>query len=146
MAPVLIRSPAGIPPGRCSMIDPDSTITENYGVLVSRTLVDTSNWSAEITVAVTVARTLSNRPEATLLGPLPPHLAEIVTGSHSSLGADGRVALMDNLHKYSHVFPAPGDPATDRTQVVHHKIETNGARPARCGPRHLTLAGLRPEQ
>ena len=31
--------------------------------------------------------------------------------------------------KYSHVFPAPGYPVTSRTQVVHHEIETNGARP-----------------
>ena len=77
--------------------------------------------------AVTVARTLSTRPEATPPGPLPPHLEEIVAGSHSSLGADGCAALTDILHKYSHIFPAPGDPVTSRTQVVRHEIETNGA-------------------
>ena len=32
------------------MIEPDSTIAENYGVLVGRTLVDTSNWSAKVMV------------------------------------------------------------------------------------------------
>ena len=96
--------------------------------------------------AVTVARTLSTRPEATLLRPLPPHLKEIVTGSHSSLGADDRAALTDILHKYSHVFPAPGDPGTGRTQVVRHEIETNGAWPVRCGPRRLAPARLQTEQ
>ena len=46
MTPVSIRSTAGIPPGRCSMIEPDSTITDCHAVLVGRTLVNTSNWYA----------------------------------------------------------------------------------------------------
>ena len=48
VVPVSIRSPAGIPPGRCSLIEPDLDIKESYGVLVGRTLVDASNWSASI--------------------------------------------------------------------------------------------------
>ena len=86
------------------------------------------------------------RPEGTLPGPLPPHIEDIVTRSHPSLGVDGRTALTDILHKYSHVFPALGDPVTGRTQVVHHEIETNSARPVHCGPRRLVPAGLQPEQ
>ena len=50
---------------------------------------------------------------------------------------DIRAALMDILHRYSHVFPAPGDPVTGRTQVVRQEIITNDARPIRCGPRRL---------
>ena len=50
VVPVSIQSLAGIPPGCCSMIEPDSTITENYGVLDGRTLVDTSNGSAKVLV------------------------------------------------------------------------------------------------
>ena len=46
VVPVSIQSP----PGRCSMIEPDSTITENYGVLDGHTLVDTSNGSAKVLV------------------------------------------------------------------------------------------------
>ena len=155
VAPVSIRSPVGIPLGRCSLIEPDMMIRENYVVLVGRPLVDTSNWSAEVLFinpgsdvvvlpqfscvgsvvqvsAVTVARTLSTQPEATPPGPLPPHLEEIVAGSHPSLGVDGCGVLTDILHKYSHVFLVPGDPVTGRTKVVLHKIDTNGARPARC--------------
>ena len=49
MAPVSIRSPAGIPPGRCSIIEPDS-FTETYGVLVGHTLVDMSDWYAKVLV------------------------------------------------------------------------------------------------
>ena len=59
---------------------------------------------------------------------------------------DGRTALTDILYKYSHVFPAPGDPVTGCNQVVRHEIETDGARLVRCGPRHLAPAGLRTEQ
>ena len=48
VAPVSIRSPSGIPLGWCSMIEPDLDITESYGVLVVRTLVDASDWSASV--------------------------------------------------------------------------------------------------
>ena len=60
-----------------------------------------------------------------------PHPEEIVAGSHSSLGANGRAALTDILHKYSHVYPALGDPVTGCTQVVCHEIGTNCAQPIR---------------
>ena len=35
---------------------------------------------------------------------------------------------------------------TGCTQAVRHDIETNGARPVRCGPRRLVPTGLRTEQ
>ena len=37
-------------------------------------------------------------------------------------------------------------PVTGRTTTVQHAIETNDARPVRCGPRRLAPAGLRTEQ
>ena len=46
---------------------------------------------------------------------LPDHLEDIVTGSHPSLGEDGRCLLCDLLHRYKHVFPAPGELVTGRT-------------------------------
>ena len=129
VAPVSIRSPADIPPGRCSMIKPNSTITESYGVVVSRTLVDTSDWSAQVLLinpvsdvvvlppfscagsvvqvsAVTMARDMSSLPEGNLSGPLPPYLEDIVGGDSSSL-LEGRAALTDLLYKCRHVFLAP---------------------------------------
>ena len=48
VAPVSIRSPSGIRLGRCTLIEPKMDITENYGVLVGRTLVDASEWSASV--------------------------------------------------------------------------------------------------
>ena len=45
MAPVSIRSRAGIPLDRCFMIELDSDITGTSGVLIGSTLVDTSKWS-----------------------------------------------------------------------------------------------------
>ena len=77
---------------------------------------------------------------------LPDHLEEIVTGSHPSLGESGRGLLRDLLHRYEHVFPAPGEPVTGRTTSVQHEIITLDARPVRCGPRRLAPAGLRREQ
>ena len=124
------------------MIEPDSTITEYYGVLVGRTLVDTSNWSATVLVinpgsdvvvlpsqvsAVTVAQTLLIRPEATPHGPLPPHLEDIVAGSHRYLGVDGHSALTNLLHMYNHVFPAPGDPVTSPSVGGHITLRRQGS-------------------
>ena len=48
-------------------------------------------------------------------------------------------------------YPAPvnscvsrsGEPVTGRTTVDQHEIEINDARPVRCGPHRLALAGLR---
>ena len=54
--------------------------------------------------------------------------------------------MRDLLHKYEHVFPAPGEPVTGRSKSVQHEIEINNARPVRCGPRRLAPAGLRREQ
>ena len=144
MAPVSIRTPAG----HCSMIEPNSTITESYGVVVGCTLVDTLNWSAKGLVinpgsdavvlppfscvgsvvqvsAVTIAQDMLAQPEANSHGPLSPHIKDIVRGSHPSLGVEGRAELTDLLYKYNHVLPVPGDPGTGQTQAVWHEIETN---------------------
>ena len=74
---------------------------------------------------------------------LPDHLEDIVTGYHPLLGEAGRLLLRELLHRYEHVFPAPGEPVTGRTTSVQHEILTSDARPVRCGPRRLDPAGLR---
>ena len=132
---------AGIPLGRCSLIEPGMAIMEEYGVLVGRTLFDTSNWSAEVILTnpgsdvvilpafsgagdvvqvsvVAVARALSTQPEASLPAPLPSHLKEIITGSHPSLGVDGHTVLTDVLDRYVMSF---------RLQVIRRVIRSPAA-------------------
>ena len=77
---------------------------------------------------------------------LPEYLEDIVKGSHTSLGNTGRQSLRELLHRYEHVFPAPGEPVPGRTKSVQHEIITKDARPVRCGPHRLAPAGLRKEQ
>ena len=77
---------------------------------------------------------------------LPDHLEDIVTGSHPSMGEAFRLLLRNLLHRYAHVFPAPGEPVTGHTTSVQHEILTSDARPVRCGPRLLAPAGRRTEQ
>ena len=48
VAPVSIHSSSGIQPGRCSLMEPNIALTEDYGVLVGHTLVDASQWSASV--------------------------------------------------------------------------------------------------
>ena len=76
----------------------------------------------------------------------PVHLEDIVTGSHPSLGEAGRLSLRNLLHRYEHVFPAPGEPVTRHTTSVQHEILTSDAWPVRCGPRRLAPACLHMEQ
>ena len=77
---------------------------------------------------------------------LPDYLEDIAGGSHTSLGDTGRQSLRDLLHRYEHVFPAPGEPVTGRSKSVQHEIVTQDGRPVCCRPRRLVPAGLRKEQ
>ena len=99
--------------------------------------------SEPITPVLVVSVALSEMVSPGVGRTLPEHL---VAGSHPSLGGEGRTTLQNILHQYAHVFPAPGEPVTGRTKTVQHEIETNDARPFRCGPRRLAPAGLRTEQ
>ena len=137
-------------------------------MVVGHTLVDASSWSASVLMvnpnaeeivlpsftcvgnlfpvsAVSVAMAEQALPRDTCIA-LPDHLEDIVTGSHPSLGEAGRLLLRDLLHRYEHVFPAPGEPVTGRTISVQHEILTSDAGPVRCRPRQLAPAGLQMEQ
>ena len=143
-------------------------LMEEYGVLVGHTLFDASSWSASVlmvnpnsdvivlpsfsrvgnlvpvsAVSVALADPVLPREES---GVLPDHLEDIVAGSHPSLGEAGRLSLRGLLHRYVHVFPAPGEPVAGQTTSVQHEILTSDARPVRCGPRRLAPAGLSTEQ
>ena len=154
--------------GSCALIDPNWDLTEEFGVIVGHTLVDATSPSANVlminvsdeevvlpigsligtlvpVLSVSVARSLECEP-SNGTAELPDYLEDIVRGSHTSLGDSGRQSLRDLLHKYEHVFPAPGEPVTGRSKTVLHEIEINDARPVRCGPRRLSPAGLRREQ
>ena len=154
--------------GSCALIVPDRDLAEEFGVVVGHTLVDASTPSANVLIinpnaeevvlpcgsrigqlvpvsAVSVARSELRLPTNTAVV-LPEYLEDIVEGSHASLGDTGRQSLRDLLHRYEHVFPAPGEPVTDRSKSVQHEIVTKDGRPVRCGPRRLAPAGLRKEQ
>ena len=154
--------------GNCALIVPDRGLTEESGVVVGHTLVDASTPSANVLMinpnaeevvlpcrtcigrlvhisAVSVAQSELQLPTNTAVV-LPEYLEDIVQGSHTSLGDTSRQSLRDLLHRFEHVFPAPGEPVTGRTKSVQHKIVTKDARPVRCGPRRLAPAGLRKEQ
>ena len=152
----------------CALIDPNWDLTEEFGVVVGHTLVDATTPLASVLIinpnaeevvlpcgshigelvpvlSVSVARSDLQSP-VKMTTALPDYLEDIVRGSHASLGDSGRQSLRDLLHRYEHVFPAPGETVTGRSKSVQHEIETNEARPVRCGPRRLAPAGLRREQ
>ena len=148
-----------------ALVVPSRELTEEFGVVVGHTLVDVSTSSANVLminpnaeevvlpcrtcigklVPMSVARSELQLPaDGVVL--LPEYLEDIVKGSHPSLGETGRRSLRDLLHRYEHVFPAPGEPVTGQTKSVQHEIITKDARPIRCGPSRLAPAGLRTEQ
>ena len=91
-------------------------------------------------VPVSVARSELRLPTNTAVV-LPEYLEDIVDGSHASLGDTGRQLLRELLHRYEHVFLAPGEPVTGRSKSVQHEIVTKDGRPVRCGSRRLAPAG-----
>ena len=93
-------------------------------------------------LSVSVARSTEYLPE-TMTVELPEYLEDIVRGSHASLEDSGRQSMRDLLHKYEHVFPAPGEPVTGRSKSFQHEIEIKDARPVCCGPRRLVSEGNR---
>ena len=120
--------------GPCALIDPNRDLTEEFGVVVGHTLVDASTPSANVLIinpnaeevvlpcgsrvgnlvpvsAVSVARSELRLPTNTTVV-LPDYLEDIVRGSHTSLRDTGRQSLRELLHRYEHVFPAPGEPVT----------------------------------
>ena len=48
VVPISVRSASGIRPGSCSLVEPSRGLAEDYGVVVGRTLVDASSWSAGV--------------------------------------------------------------------------------------------------
>ena len=154
--------------GSCALIDPNRDLTEEFGVVVGHTLVDASTPSANVLIInpnaeevvlpcgshvgklVPVLSVSVARSELRLLTNtavvLPDYLEDIVKGSHTSLGDTGRQSLRDLLHRYKHVFPAPGEPVTGRSKSVQHEIVTKDSRPVRCGPRRLAPAGLQKKE
>ena len=121
--------------GTCTLINPNRDLTEEFGVVVGHTLVDGSTPSASVLIinpdaeevvlpcgsrignlvpvsAVSVARSEVWLPTKTTV--LPDYLEDIVKGSHTSLRDTSRQLLRELLHRYEHVFPAPGEPVTGR--------------------------------
>ena len=163
-----VVAPFSLNGGSCALIVPDRDLTEEFGIVVGHTLVDASAPSANVLIinpnaeevvlpcrtsigqlvlisAVSVARSEPQSPTNTAVV-LPEYLEDIVKGSHASLGDTGRQSLHELLHRYEHVFPAPGEPVTGLTKSVQHEIIAKDARPVCCGPRRLAPAGLRKEQ
>ena len=156
--------------GLCALIVPDRDLTEEFGVVVGHTSVDASTPSTNVLIinpnveevvlpcgscigwlvpvsAVTVARSELRLPtNMAVVLHVPEYLEDIVEGSHASLGDTGRQSQRNLLHRYEHVFPAPGEPVTGRSKSVQHEIVTKDGRPVHCGPRRLAPAGLRKEQ
>ena len=161
-------SVSGIRPNGCALVEPSRCSTEEYGVVVGHMLVDASSCSGSVLnvnpnaevvvlsscmcigklVPVAVISVALEDPGFPKDGPaaLLEYLEEVVAGSHPSLGDAGQQLLRDILFRYSHVFPAPGEPVTVWTTSVQYDIVTTDARPVRCGPRRLDPAGLRREQ
>ena len=116
IAPISVRSPSGIRPDSCSMVEPSGELTEDYGVVVGCMLVDASSWSAGVLMVNPNAEEI-DLPSFTFVGDLVPVSAVSVALADSALlgeeGEAGRRLLRNLLHRYEHVFPAPGEPVTE---------------------------------
>ena len=54
-------SASGIWPGYCSLVEPSRSLTEDYAVVVGRTLVDASSWPAGVLMVISNAEEICGR-------------------------------------------------------------------------------------
>ena len=154
--------------GTCALIVPDRDLTEELAVVVGHTLVDASTSSANVLLINPNGKKWCYLVGRVLDGWFIYRLCRwpsrnynyrqtrrwcyrntwrtLYKGHILHWGDTGRQSLCDLLHRYEHVFPAPGELVTGRTKSVKHEIVTKDARPVRCGPRRLAPACLRKEQ
>ena len=132
--PLMIRTPAGVSLGWCLLVEPDKDITENYGVLVGRTLADASDWSTN--VLINPGSDVVVLPSFSFVGNLVPVSVvsiALLTWKRLSRVLTPPWEMRDELHSgtfyinTSTFFPSPGEPVTGRTMAVQHDIETNSA-------------------
>ena len=119
--------------GTCALIDPNWDLTEQFGVVVGHTLADASTPSASVLIINPNAEEVV-LPCGSYIGDLVPVLAVAVARSDlqlpmgmtaalpdyfrtASLGDTGRRSLRELLHRYEHVFRAPGEPVTGRSHM-----------------------------
>ena len=102
VAPISVRSPSGVRPGSCSLVEP----SRDYGVMVGHTLVDASSWSASVLIVNPNAEKIV-LPSFAFVGDLVPVSAVSVALVYPALPNDMCEALSDHLDDFvtgSHPF------------------------------------------
>ena len=95
VVPISVRSPSCVRLGSCSLVEPSSGLTKEYGVVVGHTLVDASSWSASVLMVNPNVEEIV-LPSFTCVGDLVPVSAVSVAMVEPALPNNMYVALMDH--------------------------------------------------
>ena len=143
-------------------------LTENTGLIIGRTLVDTSRWKVPVLVSNFSQDTVVVAPFSEVgmisqvsaiqsitepvdrsqgeLDLLPTHLHDLVNQISRDLDTTQQHRLVDVLLRYTDLFPAPGSTLTGHTDAVEHEIDTGNSTPIRCAPRRMSPRKMKKEE
>ena len=149
-----IRTVGGRPMSSSGLLEGLTLFAENTGLVVDRTLVDTSSWSVPVLVSNFSQETVMVEPfsnvgmvaqisaiqsitephcRASCNGDLlPTHLQKLLDQISRDLDSTQQCQLPDALFQYSDLFPVPDSTLTGHTNAVEHEIDTGHNTPIRC--------------
>ena len=143
-----------------------TVFAENTGLVVGRTLVDSSGWRVPVLVSnfsqetvmvepfsevgmiaqVSAIQPVMDKPLHASCDPsmLPDHLQNMLDLT-SENWTECRGASC-TLLQFADLFPVPGSALTGHTDAVEHTIDTGATAPIRCAPRRMSPQKIKKEE
>ena len=136
-----------------------TVFSENTGLVVGWTLVDSPGWKVPVLVsnfgqetvmvepfseigmiAQAAIQPVMNQPSRSSCDPsmLPEHLKGLLDRASDDLEDLQRGQLAETLLEFVDLFPVPGSTLTGHTDAVEHAIDTGDSRLIRCAPRRMS--------
>ena len=137
-----------------------TVFAENTGLVVGRTLVDSSGWRIPVLVSnfgqetgmvepfsdigmvaqISAIQPIMDQPSQSSCDPLmlPDHLQGLLDQTSQDLDDSQRGQLASTLLQFVDLFPVPGSALTGHTDAVEHTIDTGHSTPIRCAPHWMS--------
>ena len=145
-----------------------TVFAENTGLVVGRTLVDSSRWRIPVPVSnfgqdtvmvepflevgmvtqVSAIQAVMEDVDWSSYDPesLPVHLRDLLDQTSRDLDENQQHQLAGVLLRYADLFPRPGSTLTGHTDAVEHEIDMGDGSPIRCAPRWMSPQKMKKEE
>ena len=142
--------------------------SENTGLVVGRTLVDSSGWKVPVLVSNFGQETVMVEPfleigmiaQVSAIQPtmdrrrhpscdpdtLPEHLQGLLKRTSGDMDSVQKSQLASALLEFVDLFPIPDSALSGHTDAVEHTINTGDSQPVRCAPRRMSPQKIKREE